>query len=276
VRTPRTATAAVGLTALLALSACGGGDADDTASPSPTTASPSPTEEASAVVLSEEELEARLLTLDDLPSGFVRSAVEDDTTTEEDEGPGLTSENTECQAFLEAAEDSTAASTASVAFESDEGAFVQEDLESYEDDGAEQSLSSAREGLAACDNVSLADTESTLTVQEESFEDYGDETLAARFTGEVDFGDGQTVEFVGHVVSVRVVNNVINLTVFSFAGADVVDVEELVEVAVEKFTSAATPTASPTDATTASPTGPATTTSPTGSPTASPTASPTS
>jgi hypothetical protein len=283
----RPALALAAASSLLLVSACGD---DDTAATPTTTASPSPTASV-AVVLSEAELEARLLTVDDLPSGFTESTDDDADDAAEDEGLGLTSDDPQCQAVLDRSEESEAESTASVAFESEDSTtLVGEDLESFEQDGAERSLSDARDGVETCDSVRFEDGDGELTVEELTLdEEYGDETVAARFTGQIDLGDGEQIEMTVDVVSVRIVNNVVSVTVFSLGGsaeadASAVDTEEIVRAAVDKFTSAADATASPTatsttatpGSTTQTPAGGATGGTATPSPTdaASPTATP--
>lgn len=227
---------ALALTALLALTACGGGNGDggdDAASSGSASASPSPTPRA--VLLTEAELQARLLTLEDLPTGFVVSEPVDPTAEEEE--PGLTSSDPTCQAYLDSADsESTAPSAAVAEFENpDSLEFITEDLESYEGDAAQSSFAEARTSLAACRTLTLEGAEGEITVQQQSFgADLGDEVMAVRMDGEVDLGDGELLPFSGNIVAVRLENNVVAVTIFAIGG-QLVDTEEVVRTAVRKF-----------------------------------------
>ena len=243
-RTTRNATrwTAVALTALVTATACGGGDGDDGAeSAGPASSSPSASASPSATAaapLSEADLQARLLTLEDLPTGFVVAAPTEPGAEEEE--PGLTSADPTCQAYLDASEaESTAPSSATVDFENpDTFEFLTEDVESYGGADAEADFEEARAGLAACTTLTVEGLEGEITVQQQSFgADLGDDVVAVRMDGEVDLGDGQLAAFGGNIVAVRLGNNVVAVSIISIGG-QVVDTEQVVRTAVEKFEAA--------------------------------------
>lgn len=227
---------AIALTAMVTATACGGGDTTDdvavAASPGASSASPSAPAPA---LLSEADLQARLLTLEDLPTGFVVS----EPTAADEEEPGLVSSDPRCQAYLDASgSESTAPSAATAEFESpDTFEFLTEDVESYDGQDAQASFGEARTGLAACSTLTVEGLEGDITVQQQSFgADLGDDTVAVRMDGEVDLGDGQLAPFGGNIVAVRLENNVVAVTIISIGG-QVVDTEQVVRAAVKKFRS---------------------------------------
>lgn len=174
---------------ILALTACGGGgDAGDderartVSAPSSAAAEP---EGDGDETLTEAQLQAALLTVPELPTGYTAAAAEE----EEEDDSEATGNSDECSAKFEElgeAEGQEAAS-AEASFEGGFGVVLEQGLESYEDEETvSQRFDDVVEVLSECQAFSSTDDDGVttdFTIGALSFPKLGDDTVALAVTG---------------------------------------------------------------------------------------------
>jgi hypothetical protein len=173
----------------LALTACGGGDAADEDERARTVTAPSSAAaeregDNAGETLTEAQLEAALLTVPELPTGYKAAAEE-----EEEDDSETTGTSDECSAKFEQlgeAEGQEAAS-AEASFEGGFGVVLEQGLESYEDeDTVEQRFDDVVEVLSECQAFSSTGDDGVttdFTIGALSFPKLGDDTVALAVTG---------------------------------------------------------------------------------------------
>jgi hypothetical protein len=182
----RTRLAAALIPLFLVTAACGGGEeGGDRARTidAPPSAAPAEPEGDGDKTLSQAQLQAALLTVQDLPTGYTLDTAASDEDEDEDED--LNPASDDCAARFEALDESNVepAAEAAVDFEGGFGVVLQQELSSYED---EKDLSEAFEEFAtlASDCPSFKDTDADtgetteFTLGSLSFPKLGDDTLA--------------------------------------------------------------------------------------------------
>lgn len=235
----RTATALALTSALVLTAACGGGeegDGDDRARTidAPASAEPAELEGDGGKTLSEAELQAALLTVQDVPTGYTL----DTAAAEEDDDDSTTEGGSEeCSARFEAlgeADDKDVSAEAEVSFEGPSlGTVLEQGLESYEDeDVPKQRFEDVLEVLSDCPTFSSTENGETtdFTVSSLSFPKLGDDTIALNLKV-------KTSEFdaVANLVVVRLGRNVMSVTQGGLT-ADVAALEQATRKGLEKLT----------------------------------------
>jgi hypothetical protein len=183
-----------GLLALLLLfaaTACGGDD--DTSSTKDTTGSSSDEgdDAASADLPTEDELEAQLLTLDDLPEGWTVDTSADD----EDDGDEDESDDSEPECLKEAEEDLSQESVGVDFVQGEDFPAINEELETYDEDVIADELHTAIEKIDGCGEFDMESDDITLhgtITRIADFAQVGDESA----TWSMELGaEGLTIEF---------------------------------------------------------------------------------
>lgn len=223
---------------VLLAAACGGGSDDSGNDRARTIAEPSATAAAEPEgngdkTLSEAELNAALLTVSDLPTGYKQGETSEDDEDNTDSG------SEECDAKFERlgeAEDEEAAS-AEASFEGPAlGSILEQSLESYADeDLVKERFDDVVEVLSECKTFTSTDeagTKTDLTVGALSFPKLGDDTVALAITGKTpDF------EIALNVVIVRLGRNVMSVSQGGLS-ADVVALEQATRAGFAKLSAA--------------------------------------
>lgn len=174
---------------VLALSACGGGgDAAEDERARTVTAPSSPETEPEGngdKTLTEAQLQAALLTVPELPTGY-KAAAAQDQDDDDSETAGTSAECSDKFEQLGEAEGQESAS-AEASFEGGFGVVLEEGLESYEDeDTVQQRLDDVVEVLSQCQTFSSIDDDGVttdFTIGALSFPKLGDDTVALALTG---------------------------------------------------------------------------------------------
>jgi hypothetical protein len=222
-----------------AATACGSTDSETKGKS--TAASPS------AKIPTADELQKKLLTLSDMPTGYSAKA-------QETSGPGdspapqdsssLSATTAECaQLFNQFDAESSSGTTqgqATVKFEkSPTGPFVTETLESYADAaGLQKDMTRVREAVDKCHDFSMKEDDGSdvkVTIAAASFPKMGDETVAFRLGATVT-NSGRSLTLGGYMVAVRVGNVVSTIIAFGLPGVDAAEVETITKKSVEKVT----------------------------------------
>jgi hypothetical protein len=193
--------------------------------------------------LTERQLQARLLTPSDLPSGYFKSR--DDS----EHGGDIHADNPHCERILGG--DSDDAAGRAEAFDENGGPPVAgEDGAAYRDLLLRESLLSAaadnvhrhfaamRRALGRCRHVTIsgAGFRASMTLRHESFADLGDETLAYALRGRF-IAAGMTVPASGQLVGVRAGNAGAVLFTFGLGRRSGTDIEAVTRTAVSRLTS---------------------------------------
>lgn len=194
---------ALSIAVLLLVPACGGseGSSEDnrarTIEVAPTSAAPEP-EGDGEKTLTEAELQAALLTVQDLPTGYTVGA-----SDEEEEDRSTAGGSDECSAKFEAlgeADEQDVSAEAEASFEGPSlGTILEQGLESYEDeDVPQQRFDDVLAVLSECPTFSDTDdagSKTDYTVSSLSFPKMGDDTIALNIKVATSEFDG-TVNFV--------------------------------------------------------------------------------
>ena len=193
--------------------------------------------------LTERQLQARLLTVGDLPSAYFKSR--DDSQHAADvhaDSPG-------CQRIL-GGDGHDAAGQAEALFENGAPPVAGKDGAAYRDLMLRESLFSDKAGrvrrdfavmrraLDRCRRVTIAGRgfRAPMTLRGESFADLGDETLAYALGGRFRAA-GMTVPASGQLVGVRVANAGVVLFTFGLGRHSGTDIESVTRTAVRRLTS---------------------------------------
>lgn len=236
----RTATALALTSTLVLTAACGGGEegnSDDRARTidAPASAEPAEPEGDGEKTLNEAELQAALLTVQDVPTGYTL----DTAAAEEDDDSTTDGGSEECSARFEAlgeADDKDVSAEAEVSFEGPSlGTVLEQGLESYEDeDVPKQRFEDVLEVLSDCPTFSSTENGETtdFTVSSLSFPKLGDDTIALNLKV-------KTSEFdaVANLVVVRLGRNVMSVTQGGLT-ADVAVLEQATRKGLEKLAAA--------------------------------------
>jgi hypothetical protein len=208
---------------LLLLTGCGGSDAGRA------------TPHQHARPLTERQLQARLLTLGDLPSGFVKSrdASDDDTGDVHAGSPA-------CERIVGGDGDDATAQAEAFYENSDRVLMLQESLFSDAADSVQRDFAAMRRALDRCRRITIAEAgfRASMTLRRESFADLGDETLAYAVRGRL-IAAGITLPTSGHLVGVRVGNAGAVLFTFGLGRRTGRDVQAVTRRAVGRLTSGA-------------------------------------
>ena len=188
--------------------------------------------------LTERQLQARLLTLGDLPSGFVKSrdASDDDTGDVHAGSPA-------CERIVGGDGDDATAQAEAFYENSDRVLMLQESLFSDEADSVGRDFAAMRRALDGCRRIRIAEAgfRASMTLRRESFADLGDETLAYAVRGRL-IAAGITLPTSGHLVGVRVGNAGAVLFTFGLGRRGSRDIEAVTRRAVRRLTSGPTAT----------------------------------
>lgn len=202
---------------VLVLGGCGGGEeaggerARTISVPSSEAATEPDPEGDGDETLNEAQLQASLLTVADLPTGYTAAPESGDEEAESDDS-GTTGATNECSDKFDdlgAAEGSEAASV-EASFTSGLGVILEQTLESYEDeDQLQERFDNVVEILSECPSFSSTDPDGVTTdysVAPLSFPKLGDDTVALAITGATpDFNVGV------NIVVVRLGRNVMSV-----------------------------------------------------------------
>jgi hypothetical protein len=224
----------------LALAACGGGDDGGDGDRARTIAVPSSAaaeapEEGGEETLTEAQLDAALLTVPDLPTGYTAAAADDG---DEDEDDGDTAgANAECSERFEAlgeAEGSVADAEAN--FEGGLGVVLEQTLESFEDeDVLAQRFDDVVAVLSDCPSFTTTDdagATTELTISPLSFPNLGDDTVALAVAGKSGGFDLRL-----NLVLVRLGRNAMNLAQGGLT-ADAAVLEQVARTGLDKLAAA--------------------------------------
>lgn len=224
---------ALGLVAILAVSCGGSEEQAQTISPTTVEGSTTTTEPEQEVG----DLQQKLLTVADLPTGYSLEPPEDE---EEDEGPSEFCEG----ASLELAEEFGATQEAEVSFAKGEAslagaAFLGQTLGEYSDDNADRAFDHAVEVFQGCQEFETTQEDGTTfkgTLSPLSFSKFGDETFAIHLSGELE-GEGMTFPIGGDVVFAREGRVICLLVSFGFGASQIpaTELEDIVEIAMAKL-----------------------------------------
>ncbi len=139
-------------------------------------------------LLTADDIEAALPTVEDFPTGWSRDP--DNEDEDDDEDDTITPERCE-DLFGDDAEQEEPLAEATRAFkESDFGPFVSVDISTYDDEVPDDTLDELAEALSECKEFTSVDSEgsrSTVTAEALSFPNLGDETFAVRMSLETEF-----------------------------------------------------------------------------------------
>jgi hypothetical protein len=201
----------------------------------------------SAKIPTADELQKRLLTLSDMPTGYSAKA-------QETSGPGdspapqdsssLSATTADCaqlfNQFDAQSSSGTSQGEATVKFEkSTTGPFVTETLESYPDAaGLQKDLARLRDAVDKCHDFSMKEddgSEVKMTVSAASFPKMGDETEAFQ-VGATVTNSGRSVTLGGYLVYVRVGNVVTTIVAYGLPRVDATEVGTITKKSVEKVT----------------------------------------
>jgi hypothetical protein len=216
---------------LLLVTGCGGSDAGRA------------TPDHQARPLTERQLQARLLTLGDLPSGFLKSR--DDSK----HGADVQAESPDCERILDGDGDD-AAGRAEAFYENGAPPVAGKDGAAYRDlmlheslfsdaaDSVQRDFAAMRRALDRCRRVTIAGAgfRAPMTLRHESFADLGDETLAYALRGRF-LAAGMTVAASGHLVGVRAGNAGAVLFTFGLGRRSGSDIAAVTSRAVRRLTS---------------------------------------
>jgi hypothetical protein len=224
----------------LVLAGCGGDDGvDDDRARTLTAPSPTAAEDAAEGTggksLTEAELKAALLTVQELPTGYTLDTSPDD---DDDDGDvdGASKECSDRFKALSEANDADKSSEAEVSFEGGFGVILEQSLESYEDDDVvEERFDQFVEVLNDCPTFTQTDEEggkTEFTIGPLSFPKLGDDTIALN----IKFA---TSDFNGalNLVTVRLGRNVMSVTQGGLT-ADAAVLEEVARTGLNKLAAA--------------------------------------
>ncbi|MCH8562031.1 hypothetical protein LTI14_02170 [Nesterenkonia sp. YGD6] len=214
----------------LVLGACGG-DSEDRARTIDPAASEAPNGESenspdAEVGSGDLDVEAALLTLDDMPTGWTKDP--DESSDDTDDDAAL------CE--LELLEDFGAVDTASADFSAgDFGPLLSHTVAVFDDDDAERGLEAFTEAFNTCDEWTEETEDGPLTFRPTpvSFPSFGDGTLAVRIDVE-----SEMVDMTMDMITWRQANTLSLIAVMEVFGApDGEQTEEFVTVADERLAS---------------------------------------
>ena len=185
------------------------------------------------------QIKPTLLTLDDMPNGY---SIDRDASDDSDSGE-LDSSTAECTRLFKALErqdNQKAFGKAEINFKADDfGPFVSETVSSFKGSKIKDQLAILDVALAKCPSFTTTDDDGaklTFKVEELSFPDLGDQTVAGRITAKEPTFD-IAIEF--QMVAVRVDQNMVALANFGIGkGMGEADFEEVVRKAVERVQAA--------------------------------------
>jgi hypothetical protein len=199
----------------------------------------------SAKIPTADELQKRLLTVSDMPTGYSAKAQATsgpgDSPAPEDSS-SLSATTAECAQLFNQfdAESSSATSQgqATVKFQkSPTGPFVTETLESYTDAaGLQKDMARVREAVDKCHDFSMKEddgSEVKMTFSAASFPKMGDETVAFQLGARVTTS-GRSLSVGGYMVAVRDGNVVTTIIAYGLPSVDATEVETITKKAVEK------------------------------------------
>lgn len=216
----------VSASALLAIAACGTNESPERAG------SAAPKEAASDYsTLTKSELKSVLLSIDDMPTGF---AVDPDPSDDEDDDD-FASGDPGCKELIESSDHdkNTLADQEASFTQGDFGPFVSENVSISKQGTAADKFEDARDGLAKCKSyvAGEGDDAAKFKVGAMSFPNLGDETLAYQFSGEA-----SGFPFTGHLVAVRLGDNIVFLSGVGIGGSavDPSSLEKIARTAVKK------------------------------------------
>lgn len=222
----------------LALAACGGGDDGSDGDRARTIAVPSSAaaeapEGGGGQTLTEAQLEAALLTVPDLPTGYTAAADDGD---EEDDGD-TAGANAECSERFEALGDAEGSvADAEANFEGGLGVVLEQSLESFEDeDVLAQRFDDVVDVLSDCPSFTTTDdtgATTELTISPLSFPKLGDDTVALAVAGTSGGFDLRL-----NLVLVRLGRNAMNLAQGGLT-ADAAVLEQVARTGLDKLAAA--------------------------------------
>jgi hypothetical protein len=196
---------------VVGLAGCGGGDGDERArTVTPTTTAPDDDAEGGGEeALTEEQLQAALLTVADLPTGYTAGA-DDDEDEDDSKTTGKDAECSERFAALDAAEDQAVAK-ADADFEGGFGVVLEQDLSSFDDEDAlKDRVDNVVDVLSDCPSFTDTDDEGVtteFTIGQLSFPKLGDDTVALAITGKA-----QELDIRANLVVVRLGRTLMTVT----------------------------------------------------------------
>jgi hypothetical protein len=185
------------------------------------------------------QIKPTLLTVDDMPAGY---SVDHETSDDSDSGEldSTTAECTRLFTALERQDKQKAFGKAEINFKADDfGPFVSETVSSFKGSKIKDQLAVLDVALAKCPSFTTTDDDGaklTFEVEELSFPDLGDQTVAGRLTAKEPTFD-IAIEF--QMVAVRVDQNMVALANFGLGkGMSAADFEAVVRKAVERVQAA--------------------------------------
>ncbi|MCH1868772.1 hypothetical protein [Nocardioides sp. CFH 31398] len=183
--------------------------------------------------LTEEQIQAALLTIEDLPSGWTKEASEEDDESEDTIDPAR------CQEVLDALDEGTG--DPAVDGEADFskggpfGTFLNVTLSTYDEEVDEDAVQNISDAFTECPEFTTTDAAgevSDVTVSPVSFANLGDQTLAVR----MEFASSEfTIQV--NVAYVVIGHNVLAFLLGGVAGSDAAELEDLAGQAVDKLES---------------------------------------
>jgi hypothetical protein len=237
--TARTMTA-VTAALVVAVAGCGGGDdGSQERARTVTTATTAPPEEVEGggdETLTEAQLQAALLTVTDLPTGYT-AAADDGVDDDADDGEPVGTD-ADCSARFEALGESEGTETASadVDFEGGFGVVLEQSLESYEDeDVLTKRFDDVVDVLSECPSFTTTDDAGAtieLTISSLSFPKLGDDTVALAVAGTSGDFDIRL-----NIALVRLGRNVMNVAQGGLT-ADAAVLEEVARTGLSKLAAA--------------------------------------
>lgn len=223
----------------LALAACGGGEDGSDGDRARTIAVPNSSaaeapEEGGEETLTEAQLEAALLTVPDLPTGYTAAANDGEDDADDGDAAGA---NAECSERFEALGDAEGSvADAEANFEGGLGVVLEQTLESFEDeDVLAQRFDDVVDVLSDCPSfITTDDTGATteLNISALSFPKLGDDTVALAVAGKSGGFDLRL-----NLVLVRLGRNAMNLAQGGLT-ADAAVLEQVARTGLDKLAAA--------------------------------------
>ena len=247
-------TAVAGVAALLLLTGCSDRpDKADTVGGPAVTSSVTPTAEPSAAPvvevksLTQDQINAALLTQADMPAGWTQDTSTDAPAEEDSAAPAEdeTYAPPECKAIVEdlssGESEKTPVAEGKVSFGTAEFQFLAENIQTWESDLNQAALESLTAALSACPSYTTTAADGTVsqyTISALDMPNYGDRTLAVRLAIVGDAGMLGTLSFTLDVVVVASGNVSVSLVAGGFTPVDPAVLQQITSTAMAKVNAA--------------------------------------
>lgn len=201
--------------------------------PAPAESSAAEPDDAAGEQLTQEQADAALLTVQDLPTGWTT-----DPAAEEDDGPDDITEPAECAQIFQALEDQQdPVAQAEADFTAGGfGPFLSQSVSSF-DDSTTDALAAVTEALNACPTFTSIDADGVraeFTAAPLSFPNVGDSTVAVRLSAST-----EDFDLAFDVVAVSLGNNGMTIVAGGLTPMDGVQLEQVVRAGVSRIATAA-------------------------------------